>query len=89
MYLHIGNHRNVRTRQIIGIFDLDTASASAVTRSYLKRREKEGDTEFAAEEIPKSFILTEDGKIIFSQISSKRLLGRTSAFTENDADETV
>lgn len=87
MYLHIGNHKNVRTRQIVGIFDLDTASSSAITRSFIKRKEKEGKTVFAAEEIPKSFVLTDGGTVLFSQISSKRLLGRTEAFSENENDE--
>ena len=84
MYLHIGNHKNVRTRQILGIFDLDTASASSVTRNFIKQKEKEGKTVFAAEEIPKSFVLTDDGTVLFSQISSGRLLGRTEAFSENE-----
>ena len=35
MYLHAGNGRTVRTRDVIGIFDLDNASMSAVTRRML------------------------------------------------------
>ena len=31
MYLHIGNNQNIRTADVIGIFDADSATVSAVT----------------------------------------------------------
>ncbi len=76
MYLHIGNNRNIRMRDIVGIFDLDTASVSHITKKYLKEREKAGLTDFSADQIPKSFVLTRDGKICFSQLSTATLNGR-------------
>ncbi len=86
MYLHVGNNRNIRTKNIIGIFDTDNASLSADTRKYLVEAEKEGMLEAASAEIPKSFIIYADSvsdfadrgkyKICFSQLSSSALLGR-------------
>ena len=76
MYLHIGNNRNIRMRDIVGIFDLDTASVSHITKKYLKEREKAGLTDFSADQIPKSFVLTRDGQICFSQLSTATLNGR-------------
>ena len=76
MYLHIGNNKNLRTRDMIGIFDLDTASVSATTKGFLRKMEKEGRVESAGNEIPKSFILTGDGRVHFSQISTMALQGR-------------
>ncbi len=82
MYLHAGKNRVIRTKNIIGIFDLDRASASAITRDYLKKTEKDGLCESASYEIPKSFILYDDEfdksvqKVCFSQISASTLLGR-------------
>lgn len=76
MYLHIGNNRNIRMREIVGIFDLDTASVSHITKKYLKEREKAGLTDFTPDQIPKSFLLTRDGKICFSQLSTATLNGR-------------
>ena len=35
MYLHIGNNRNIRTTDVIGIFDADSATVSAVTKKFL------------------------------------------------------
>ena len=79
MYLHIGNRCNIRTRDIIGIFDTDNATVSAVTRRFLSDAEKRGGTDAASEEIPKSFVVyRQRGKvrIYFSQLSSAALRGR-------------
>ena len=84
MYLHVGNNQNIRIRDIIGIFDADTATVSSVTKKYIKRAGGEGHVTFASEEIPKSFVLyfeeklngTVEPKICFSQLSSASLSGR-------------
>lgn len=79
MFLHIGNSKNLRIRDVIGIFDMDNATISTVTRKYLSVRQKEKAVESAAEDIPKSFVLYRDGnktKICFSQLSASALKGR-------------
>ena len=57
MYLHIGNQKNVRKKQLIGIFDTDNATVSEITRKFLKNKEKSGMVSSAVAEIPKSFVL--------------------------------
>ena len=79
MYLHVGNNQNIRERNIIGIFDADTATVSAITKKYLSAADARHAVEFASEEIPKSFVLyrTDEGcKICFSQLSATALSGR-------------
>lgn len=76
MFLHAGNNKNLRLKNIIGIFDMDTATVSQDTKKFLKGREKSSMTEALFEEVPKSFILTSDGKVYFSQISTQALIGR-------------
>ena len=79
MFLHAGNGRNIRQRDIIGIFDMDNATVSHVTRKYLSAEQKKKAVEAVADEIPKSFILYKnDGefKICFSPLSTSALLGR-------------
>lgn len=79
MYLHVGNNKNIRIKDIIGIFDADTATISSVTRKYLTCAEREKLVLSAKDEIPKSFILyRENGKfmVCFSQISTSALCGR-------------
>ncbi len=80
MFLHIGNNKNIREKDIIGIFDADTATVSTVTRKYLSGAGKRGEVESACEEIPKSFVLYRKKggyAICFSQLSSAALLGRS------------
>ena len=81
MYLHVGNNRNIRIADIVGIFDADTATVSAVTKKYLANADSDGSVSFASEEIPKAFVLYRDRKtnryrICFSQLSTASLCGR-------------
>ena len=79
MYLHVGNNKNIRIRDIVGIFDTDNATVSSVSRKFLGEAERRHLLESASLEIPKSFILYRDGgdyKVCLSQLSSASLLGR-------------
>ena len=84
MYLHVGNNQNIRTKNIIGVFDADTATVSAITKKYLSDADAKKAVQFASEEIPKSFVLYRDRdgvyKICFSQLSSASLIGRVENF---------
>lgn len=87
MYLHIGKEMLLKTDDIIGIFDLDTATISKSTRDYLAKAEKSGDVINVTTELPKSFIVCreKDGKrkIYISQISSSTL-NKRSAYINNN-----
>ncbi len=80
MYLHAGNSETVRVDRIIGIFDADSATVSAVTKQYLSAAQAKKHVHFAAVELPKSFILyrgsTGGFRVCFSQLSSQALVGR-------------
>ncbi|MBR3715472.1 MAG: DUF370 domain-containing protein [Clostridia bacterium] len=79
MFLHVGNNRNIRIRDIVGIFDMDNTTVSAVTRKYLGKKQRAMQVESAGLEIPKSFVLyCEYGvdKVCFSALSVATLQGR-------------
>ncbi len=79
MYLHVGNNKNIRIKNVLGIFDMDNATVSPITRKFLSGKQKEFLVESASFDIPKSFILyLEDGeyKICFSPLSVASLKGR-------------
>ena len=81
MYLHAGNHKNIRLTDIIGIFDTDNVTVSEAGRKFLSNAQRQGILISAKEEIPKSFIVyREKGKtkVCFSQLSSTALVGRMS-----------
>ena len=81
MYLHAGNNKNIREKNIIGIFDIENSTVSEITRKYLSDAEKRGEVESAAgDELPKSFIVyfdkNQEYKVCFSQLSTSALDGR-------------
>jgi hypothetical protein len=84
MYLHVGNNRNIRVKDIVGIFDADSATVSSITKKYLSEADSDGSVDFASEEIPKSFVLYKDKenkyRICFSQLSSSALYGRIGTY---------
>ena len=81
VYINIGNDMAVREKTVVGIFDMDNATVSQITRKYLSANEKHHAVETVADEIPKSFIIYKaDGefKICFSPLSTSALLGRVN-----------
>ena len=82
MYLHAGNNKIIRTKSIIGIFDMDNATLGADTRAFLKKAQNEGVLEISKTEIPKSFILYDKNKninqtaVCISQLSTLSLASR-------------
>ena len=59
MYLSIGNDMAVRSKSIIGIFDLDNTSTSKRTREFMATCEENGEV-VPCDELPKSFVLTNE-----------------------------
>lgn len=82
-YVNVGQNVVISSDEIIGIFDIDTATVKKDTRNFLKRAESEKHTKNAFDpifDIPISFILTkgENGteKLIFSSVSTTTLENR-------------
>ena len=82
MYLHIGNGESIKTEEIIGIFDLDTATVSKITKKYISVKEKEGIVEYTDYDLPRAFIICGEKKkekVKLSRISSSGLVQRIRA----------
>lgn len=82
MYLHLGKSTVVRFADVVGIFDLDNSSQSHLTRAYLHQAEKAGQVINVSEELPKSFVVCDDGRqtVYLSQLASSTLLRRSEGF---------
>jgi hypothetical protein len=73
VYISIGGDMAVRDRSIIGIFDLDGTSLSKKTMEYLEDAEKNGALLNVTEDVPKTFLVTEEygmEKVYFTQLSA-------------------
>lgn len=57
MYLFLGNKTVIDTKDLIGVFDMDTASVSKKTRNYLSDSQKKEEVESVVLDLPKSFIV--------------------------------
>ena len=84
MYLHIGGSKSIPKKEILGIFDLDTATVSQIKRKYLNGKTAEGKVSAVGEELPKSFLITRGGEVYLSQISPQALRGRSRQTEDND-----
>ena len=84
MYLHIGNGKSVRKKDIIGIFDLDTATVSKITRGFIGKMQKAGRLEYYDTDLPRAFVLVgnkESARLRLSRISTQGLKQRAGGST--------
>ncbi len=82
MYLRISNSCVVKKTDIIGIFDMDNTTVSRQGRDFLPGAERNGRIVYTADELPKSYVVTEhDGKttVYLSSLSSKVLINRAKS----------
>lgn len=82
MYLHLGNDVVVDMSTVIGIFDMDNTTVSYQTRNFLQKAQKDGIVIDVAEDLPKSFIVTESGGktcVYISSLASRTLYGRAKS----------
>ena len=85
MYLHIGNDMVVNTRDVVGIFDVDNTTVSRLGKRFLPSAQKKGKIIYATEDLPKSFIITENkgNTLIYISSMSTQVLTRRSAEAMN------
>ena len=78
-YLHIGEQYVVLRSSVAGIFDIANTTSSRWTREMLAAAEKNGEVINAAEDLPRSFVLCEEGgvrRVYLSQLSPAALQRR-------------
>ena len=83
MYLHLGQDLVVRASQVVAIFDLENATIAKTTRAFLARAEKAGQVVNVTNDLPKSFVLCEEGgqvRVYITQVSSSTLRKRAAFF---------
>lgn len=75
MFLHLGDSTVVNTKDIIGIFDMDTSTVNKATRDYLNFAEKNKKIVYVNYDLPKSFVVTND-KIFVCPLNTSTLYKR-------------
>jgi hypothetical protein len=85
VYLYLGQSTVISTKEVIGIFDLDNASTSRLTKAFLAGAQKSGKIIEVSDELPKSFAVCEkngETRVYLSQISPATLKKRTGFLKE-------
>ena len=83
MYLHLGQDLVVRASQVVAIFDLENATIAKTTRVFLARAQKAGQVVNVTNDLPKSFVLFEEGgqvRVYITQVSTSTLRKRAAFF---------
>ena len=79
MYLHIGGNYFIKSRHIVGIFDIDKTTVSQRTREFLSASEKKNEIIYTTSDLPRSFIIYKENgisKVYVTQLSSATLQKR-------------
>lgn len=79
MYIHLGNDTDVRSSDIIGIFDIENTSVGKITKDYLAAAGKRKAAVYVSYDMPKSFIVTvRDGRerVFISAVSPATIVKR-------------
>ena len=79
IYLNLGGGSVVRRSSVVAICDIDNTTCSRATRELLAAAEKAGEVINAAEDLPRSFVLCEEGgerRVGLSSLSSAALSRR-------------
>jgi len=90
MYLHLGSDTAIRYEDVVAVCDMDKATVSRITKEFLARAEKNGETIDISTDLPKSFVVCTSGgrknqRIYITQISSQTLYKRS----ERNYDDTL
>ena len=86
MLIHLGQDFVVRDREILGVFDLDTATDAGqkekLTDAFLRRAQREEAVVDVSGAMPKSFVLTDfAGETVYiTQLSTGALRRRAHYF---------
>ena len=79
-YLHLGGDVVVRTCDIVGIFDMEKTTESAISRRFLADAEKGGRVYTVSYELPKAYVVAaeRDGTetVYITQVSAATLRKR-------------
>ena len=79
MFLHIGKNESIDEKDIIGIFDMESATVSQATNGFLRERQDSFGVVNVSNDIPQSFTVTYDGSgtmVYMSGSSSQSLMKR-------------
>ena len=83
MKLYLNETHGIEKEEIVGIFDMDTATVAQDTRRFLAKCEREGRATVTTNEIPVSFVVVDKKRkkeLYFTRNAPKALRRRAERF---------
>ncbi len=85
MYLQLGQTVVVRSKEVLGVFDLDNTTYCAKAAQYINRAEREGRVILCTDDLPKSMVVC-GNTVYLSPFSTATLAKR---LTGESTDQTI
>jgi peroxiredoxin len=76
MYIHIGENKVLRKKDIAFVFDMDSSTVSVHTRNFLNKAQAKGKVISVSLDLPKSFIVTKEGTVYLSTYNTSTIVSR-------------
>ena len=73
MYIHIGENKVLRKKDIVLMLDLDSSTVSVHTRNFLNRAQRVKRVIALGYDLPKSFIVTKNNKVYLSPFNTSTI----------------
>lgn len=74
MFIHIGENKVVRKKDVVAIFDMESSTVSSVTKKYLSNAQKEGRVKTLGFDLPRTFIIMRDNTVYLSALRYERMV---------------
>ena len=74
MFIHIGENKVVRKKDVVAIFDMESSTVSSVTKKYLSNAQKEGRVKTLGFDLPRTFIIMRDTTVYLSALRYERMV---------------
>ncbi len=82
MYLHLGGDKAISVADIVALFDMDNTTITARSRKFLQKAAERGEIYDVSEDLPRSYIVTNEGgksKVYISSLTPKTLIKRAKS----------
>ena len=81
MYIHIGAEHMIRSKDLIGVFNIERTTVSSYTREYLSMAALRNSEVSCTNDLPRSFVVTFAAddlseKVYISRVSPATIAGR-------------
>ncbi len=85
LFLQLEGGESVVTEDVVGVFDMDTATVEEATRDFLSAKQKAMQVVSLASDLPRSFALVREpygSRVYISGLSAETIVRRTGDLTD-------